>query len=57
MHRRVRESRVGKKAWVPVIRRDVAEIVVLRHPLRWRLLRRIWNVGIPYGQWGRETPF
>lgn len=58
MHRYVREPSVGKQAWVSVIRREAVEDhVVLHYPVRWRLLQRIWNVGLPYGVWGREVPF
>lgn len=56
----VRKSREGNQQqdWISVIRRDAAEShVVLHRPVRWRLLRRIWNVGLPYGVWGREVPF
>lgn len=58
MHRHVRESQVGKQEWVSVIRREAVEDhVVLHYPVRWRLLQRIWNAGLPCGVWGRETPF
>lgn len=57
MMKRVRESRVGKRDWVSVIRRDAEGIVTLCHPVRWRLLRRIWNASLPCGKWGREVPF
>lgn len=56
----VRKSREGNQQqdWISVIRRDAAEShVVLRRPVRWRLLRRIWNASLPCGVWGRETPF
>lgn len=58
VYRYVRKPSVGKQMWVSVIRRDAAEDhVVLQYPVRWRLLQRIWNAGLPYGVWGRETPF
>lgn len=59
MYRYVRKSRVGKQEWNSVIRRDavVALCHPVRHPVRWRLLRRIWNAGLPCGTWGREVPF
>lgn len=57
MHRHVRKS-VGKQEWISVIRRDATEShVVLQYSIRWRTLRRIWNVGLPCGVWGREVPF
>ena len=51
--------KVGKPDWMPVIRDSAhgRDHVALRYPVRWRLLRRIWNVGIPHGEWGREVPF
>ena len=60
MYRRdVSAMKIGKSGWVWAIRGSAydRDHVTLRHPVRWRLLRRIWNVGIPYGVWGRETPF
>ena len=59
VNKHVRES-VGKHAWASVIRSDAAEshvVLVPRRPVRWRLLRRIWNASLPCGVWGRETPF
>ena len=52
-------TKIGKSGWMPAIRDSAYtyDHVTLRRPVRWRLLRRIWNVGIPYGVWGRETPF
>lgn len=57
MYKHVRKTGVGKKVWVSVVRRDAAGIVTLCHPIRWRALVRVWNVGLPCGVWGRETPF
>lgn len=58
MHRHVRKPDVGNQEWNSVVKRDAAEShVVLRRPVRWRLLRRIWNADLPYGVWGREVPF
>lgn len=53
-------SHVNQKwAWMLVIKNDImfGEGNPLHRPVRWRLLRRIWNVGLPCGTWGRETPF
>ena len=51
--------KIEKSCWMPAIRDSAYtyDHITLRHPVRWRLLRRIWNVGIPHGTWGRETPF
>lgn len=58
VYRHVEKPSVGKQMWVLVIRSDAAEShVVLRRPVRWRLLRRIWNASLPCGKWGREVPF
>lgn len=60
MHRHdISMMKIGKSGWMWAIRGSAydRDHVALRYPVRWRLLRRIWNIGIPYGTWGRETPF
>ena len=55
--------KIGKSDWMPAIRDSAYDCdrVALRHPVRWRLLRRIWVCGEAFpwdrGRWQPFRPF